>query len=64
MAWQSGRISRQHALVTHRDGSFEIEPLSDRNATRVNGEQTTGGKLEDGDEIGLGHTTFRFRTVW
>jgi pSer/pThr/pTyr-binding forkhead associated (FHA) protein len=59
----SQRISREHAMLTHRDGSFRIEPLSDRNPTRVNGEPTRGGELADGDELGLGDSTFRFRSV-
>jgi hypothetical protein len=59
----SQRISREHALLTHRDGSFHIEPLNDRNPTRINGEPTQGGELADGDELGMGDSTFRFRSV-
>ena len=59
----SQRISREHALIDFRDGSFRIEPLSERNPTRVNGEETRGTELADGDEIRLGDTTFRLRTV-
>lgn len=59
----SQRISREHARIAHHDGVFRIEPLSDRNPTRVNGETTQGAELSDGDELRLGDTTFRFRTV-
>lgn len=59
----SQRISREHARLTHQDGSFRIEPLNERNPTRVNGEPTRGGELADGDELGLGDSTFRFRSV-
>lgn len=59
----SQRISREHALVTHKDGTFHVEPLSERNPTRVNGEPTPGCDLADGDELKLGDTTFRFRSV-
>ena len=59
----SPRISREHARLDHRDGHFEIAPLSDKNPTRVNGEATQGTDLKDGDDVKLGDTTFRFRSV-
>ncbi len=59
----SQRISREHARLDHRDGRFEIAPLSDKNPTRVNGEVTQGTELKDGDDVRLGDTTFRFRSV-
>ncbi len=59
----SQRISREHARLDHRDGRFEIAPLSDKNPTRVNGEVIQGTELKDGDDVRLGDTTFRFRTV-
>jgi pSer/pThr/pTyr-binding forkhead associated (FHA) protein len=59
----SPRISREHALITHNAGTFTLTALSPRNPTRLNGEPTQQAKLEDGDAIGLGETTFRFRTV-
>ncbi len=63
VALGSKRISREHSLLTHQGTTFQIEPLSDRNPTRVNGEATQGTELSDGDELGLGDATFRFRTV-
>ncbi len=59
----SQRISREHARLDHRDGRFEIAPLNEKNPTRVNGEATQGTELKDGDDVSLGDTTFRFRTV-
>lgn len=59
----SQRISREHARLDHRDGRFEITPISDKNPTRVNGEATQGTELKDGDDVKLGDTTFRFRSV-
>ncbi len=59
----SQRISREHARLDHRDGRFEIAPLSEKNSTRVNGEVTQGTELKDGDDLSLGDTTFRFRIV-
>jgi hypothetical protein len=56
-------ISRQHALLVHQDGVFAIVPLSEKNRTYVNREEVDGTELSDGDELRLGHTTFRFRTI-
>lgn len=64
VALGSKRISREHSLLTHQGTTFRIEPLSDRNPTRVNGEATQGTELSDGDELGLGDASFRFRTVY
>lgn len=57
-------ISREHALIIHRDGAFGIKPLKTDNPTWVNGEQVEGGaSLSDGDRITVGRSTFRFRVV-
>ncbi len=46
-----------------RPGAARPAPLSEKNPTRVNGEVTQGTELKDGDDVRLGDTTFRFRTV-
>ena len=57
-------VSREHALIIHRDGAFGIKPLKADNPTFVNGEEVEGGtSLSDGDEIRVGRSTFRFRVV-
>jgi len=57
-------ISREHALIIHRDGAFGIKPLKTDNPTRVNGEPVEGGaSLSDGDRITIGRSTFRFRVA-
>ncbi|HKC50558.1 MAG TPA: FHA domain-containing protein [Myxococcota bacterium] len=57
-------ISREHALIIHRDGAFGIKPLKTDNPTWVNGEQVEGGaSLSDGDRITVGRSTFRFRVA-
>lgn len=57
-------ISREHALLIHRDGAFGIKPLKTDNPTWVNGEPVEGGaSLSDGDRITIGRSTFRFRVA-
>jgi len=48
-------ISRQHAQVTFRDGSFWIEDLGSKNGTKVGGRRIDGATaLKPGDPIQLG----------
>jgi len=48
-------ISRQHAQVTFRDGSFWIEDLGSKNGTKVGGRRIDGSTaLKPGDRIQLG----------
>ncbi len=52
-AYQHG-ISRQHAAITHHNGSLYIEDLGSTNGTRINGFQLTARRkyrLRDGDEV-------------
>ena len=57
-------ISREHAMIIHRDGAFGLKPLRSDNPTFVNGEPIEEGTpLSDGDQIKLGQSTFRFRTA-
>ena len=55
-------ISREHALVLleEESGSFQIEDLQSTNGTWVNGKRVRSAPLQDGDEIQIGHTRFRF----
>lgn len=51
------RVSRRHACLTERDGSFFIEPLAPRNPILLNGETLAHGRqhpLQSGDLIELG----------
>jgi hypothetical protein len=56
-------ISREHALLMHTGGVFAIKPLTPKNPTFLNDEQTEGAEVKDGDLIRLGRTSFRFRSV-
>ena len=56
-------ISREHAVIIHREGAFGIKALKADNPTWVNDEQVEGGTLSDGDRIRVGRNTFRFRVA-
>ena len=55
-------VSRRHARIFYRDGSWFIEDLNSSNGTLVNGENIKGKgavKLNDGDEIIVGSTVIK-----
>jgi predicted component of type VI protein secretion system len=58
------RISGEHALVRHRDGTFTIEALKGDRVTMLNEEPTRGDELKHGDTLTLGASTFRFLSVY
>lgn len=55
-------ISREHALILYdgEDARYTIEDLQSTNGTKVNGKRVRSAVLEDGDELQIGHTRFRF----
>jgi len=53
-------ISREHARVVSRDGSFEIEDHNSANGVRVNGSALKRAQLRSGDLVELGQVRFRF----
>jgi pSer/pThr/pTyr-binding forkhead associated (FHA) protein len=61
------KVSRRHARITLRDGQYFVEDLGSTNGTFVNrGKRLMPGvrqPLKDGDEIIVGKTFLRFRTV-
>jgi pSer/pThr/pTyr-binding forkhead associated (FHA) protein len=55
--------SRHHAEIRHVDGAYQIHDLHSKNGVILNGHKLTPGAaawLEDGVEILLASTTFRF----
>ncbi len=50
-------VSREHARIDIDGNGVTIHDLKSRNGTWVNGEQTSGARLEAGDEIGIGRLT-------
>lgn len=56
--------SRQHAEIRHIDGAYQIHDLKSKNGVVVNGRRVAEGGfawLEDGVEIILASTNFRFQ---
>ncbi len=53
-------VSGRHARISRVGGQFFIEDLESRNGTFVNGERIDRLPLNDGDEIRVGRTVFRF----
>ena len=54
-------VSRQHAEIRPRGGSWVLTDLGSTNGSRVNGRTVTGPEVvRPGDEIELGATTLRF----
>lgn len=53
-------ISRNHAKIIYRDGSFTIIDLASSNGVKVNGEELRTASLVGGDIIELGHVKLRF----
>lgn len=56
-------LSLEHAVIDHRDDSFEVRDLGSSNGTFVNGQRVVVHKLGNGDVIGVGgHTLLVVRS--
>ncbi|MGH8150547.1 MAG: FHA domain-containing protein, partial [Steroidobacteraceae bacterium] len=53
-------VSRHHAMILAGPGHTIIEDLNSTNGVLVNGRRIVRERLQDGDEIVLGSTHFRF----
>jgi len=55
-------ISREHAIVSRDEssGDYTLEDLQSTNGSKVNGKRVRSAQLQDGDEIEIGHTKFKF----
>ncbi|CAN5361876.1 DUF3662 and FHA domain-containing protein [soil metagenome] len=53
-------VSRRHARIDHRDGSWVIEDLGSTNGLRVNDAVVGRARLRDGDRIDLGSVGLAF----
>jgi len=53
-------LSRQHCVITSRDGQFVIKDLESRNGTFVNGVPAREHVLSPGDEIQIGNSLFLY----
>ena len=55
------RVSRNHAKISRKNSSFEIEDLESVNGTTVNNEEIKSRSLQAGDQIQVGDTGNRCR---
>src|SRR5262249_49790506 len=53
-------VSRAHARIERRGGSFFVLDLGSTNLTRVNGEPVSERELRDGDEVRFARARCRF----
>jgi pSer/pThr/pTyr-binding forkhead associated (FHA) protein len=53
-------VSRKHAVLTNRNGTFTIEDQGSLNGTFVNRKRVEGAELEDGDELQIGKYRLTF----
>jgi transcriptional regulator with GAF, ATPase, and Fis domain len=53
-------VSRKHCLLSGQDGKFHVRDLASRNGTLVNGAAIEERRLEHGDEIATGDSSFLF----
>ena len=56
----SPTVSREHAVLTLRDGDFLIEDQGSLNGTFLNRSRIESGKLENGDELQIGKYKLTF----
>jgi hypothetical protein len=57
-------ISGEHATILFRENEFLIKDNFSTNGTKINEVITDEGKLKDADELKLGNTIFKFKTVF
>jgi len=57
-------ISGEHTTILFRDNEFLIKDNFSTNGTKINGISVDEGKLKEGDELKLGNTAFKFKTVF
>ena len=63
MVLDDPRVSRQHAVITAKDGSYVIQDVGGRNPVRVNRKVVVRHELVDGDSVLLGNTHLKFQQV-
>jgi hypothetical protein len=57
-------ISSDHTTILFRDNEFLIKDNFSTNGTKINGLTVDEGRLKEGDELKLGNTVFKFKTVY
>jgi EAL domain-containing protein (putative c-di-GMP-specific phosphodiesterase class I) len=56
----SGRVSREHAVITSERGAIHVRDLNSTNGTFLNGKRIQQSRLADGDLLGIADIEFSF----
>ena len=57
-------LSAKHCTIRHENGNFQVTDLDSTNGTFVNQKRCTKSDLIDNDTIRLGHTEFKFKSLF
>ena len=61
LSLNDSQVSRAHIRIRFAQGSWFVQDQNSTGGTFVNGKRTSAQRLNDGDQIRIGETTFRFR---
>lgn len=61
---QDSKVSAKHLTILFRLGKFKFKDELSTNGTFINEEFVEEGELQDGDNIRIGDTTFKFKSVF
>jgi len=57
-------VSGEHTTILFRENEFLIKDNFSTNGTQINAVTIDEGKIKEGDELKLGNTVFKFKTVF
>ena len=60
---QDPKVSKKHAELLYKFGSWSVLDLGSSNGTRINGQPVKKAKLKNGDRLTFGDTTLHFEYV-
>ena len=60
MHLMSSSVSKYHALIIKAEGGVYIHDLASRTKVKVNGKETPGAVLKNGDKVQIGRFLFQF----
>ena len=60
IALNDPHVSRQHAAIEYRDGTYSLKDLESTNGTRMSGTLIKQANLRHEDKFSIGDTTLQF----
>lgn len=61
--FEDSRLSRRHARIEHRDGTWSVTDLESKNGTLLNGHRIGSARLKSGDWLSLGGLIARYDEI-